>query len=106
MKPALLLGKEIRFLRTLGRESLQSFGNNFDIAASTVKNWEDTGNINSMIDFVIRNTVATKLQLLHNLSSNFLFHRSLLQLAKSRPSLEEYKIPYLSGDSSFLNDSN
>src|SRR5262245_56998484 len=84
-KPAPLTGHEIKFLRTIVGLSLQNFGKELGVTAPAVKKWEDLkeeemGSVTN--DFGIRNFVAKKLSLEHEMHIDIAVHRSILEASE------------------------
>lgn len=88
LKPAILTGNEVRFLRAMINESMEKFSSHFNHSPATIKNWEDRKNepvsMSYEIDYAIRSTVATVLQLEQQISTNFLVHSSVLKASEYR----------------------
>lgn len=88
LKPALLTGSELKFLRILVNESMEKFSSHFNNAPSTIKNWEDRKDkpvsTSFEIDFAIRSAVAAILHIEHQISANFLIHGTVLKAAEYR----------------------
>lgn len=88
LKPAILTGNEVRFLRAMINESMEKFSSHFNNSPATIKNWEDRKDeaisTSYEIDFAIRSTVASVLRIDHQITTNFLVHSSVLKAAEYR----------------------
>jgi len=79
MKPHLLSGKEIKFLRVLTHHSLREFAEHFNMTPAGIQKWEESENRDYKNDFLIRQIVAEKIGEEYRLKISYLVHKSQLK---------------------------
>lgn len=97
LKPAFLVGKEIRFLRHFLGETLSIFGDHFDLSPAGIKKWEDLGDEPIGVatnDFSIRNYVAKRLSVQFEITVDLAVHKSILEAGQYWKPNEHMEIPF------------